>query len=743
MSDRLPRTEPLDWTDDPAARMVAGIDRMLLGMIRDSVDLRAVHWQRDVSSPDAYRNSIAPNRETFRQRIGLVDERVPSRFEPIGDATASEPGLLARGEGYRVLTVRWPVLRGLWGEGLLLLPAGEPAADVIALPDCEQTPEMVAGLSEGIPPESQYARRLAESGCRVLIPTLVDRGQGLKVHPDIPVSARSHREFLFRMNFEMGRHLIGDEVQEVLAAVDAFEALGDRPCGVIGYAEGGLLALHAAAADERVDVAAVLGYFQPRETVWREPIDRSVWGLLEQFGDAELASLVAPRTLLVEACRTAELHLRDYQNDSQGPTPGDVETPALTDVAAAVERARGLVAGLDGGAIELIGTGDGAPGSAGLLESFLRALTGSDRLGMAGEPPALDGPLPDTDARRSRLIGQLLDVAQRAVDEGERRRRELWAESDLSNAEAFAASCNRYREHFHEEVIGKLPAPNVPLRPRSRKLYELPEFIAYEVVIDVYDDVFAQGILLVPNDIVEGEERPVVVCQHGLEGRPERAAVPEDTAAYRRYGCRLAQRGFVVFAPQNPYLGYDYFRTLQRKAYLLRKTLFSFIVRQHERILDWLGDLPFVDPERIAFYGISYGGKTAMRVPAIEQRYCLSICSGDFNEWIRKCADIRFPNSYLYTNEHEMYEWNLGNTYNYAEMSWLIFPRPFMVERGHHDGCAPDSAVGYEWAKTFRKYNLFGIPERAVIEWFDGPHAIHGVGSFAFLHEWLEWPAGS
>ena len=44
--------------------------------------------------------------------------------------------------------------------------------------------------------------------------------------------------------------------------------------------------------------------------------------------------------------------------------------------------------------------------------------------------------------------------------------------------------------------------------------------------------------------------------------------------------------------------------------------LFSLVVRQHEQTLDWLVSLDFVDPERIGFYGLSYGGKTAMRVPA-------------------------------------------------------------------------------------------------------------------------------
>src|SRR5256885_7994777 len=39
--------------------------------------------------------------------------------------------------------------------------------------------------------------------------------------------------------------------------------------------------------------------------------------------------------------------------------------------------------------------------------------------------------------------------------------------------------------------------------------------------------VFAYGILLVPKGIPAGERRPVVVCQHGLEGRPQDAADPD------------------------------------------------------------------------------------------------------------------------------------------------------------------------------------------------------------------------
>ena len=78
-----------------------------------------------------------------------------------------------------------------------------------------------------------------------------------------------------------------------------------------------------------------------------------------------------------------------------------------------------------------------------------------------------------------------------------------------------------------------------------------------------------------------------------------------------------------------------------------------------------------------------------MRVPAMLERYCLSICSGDFNEWIRKCTSVRDPFSYMGTHEYEMFEFDLGHTFNYAEMAALIAPRPFMVERGHGDQVAP------------------------------------------------------
>ena len=91
-------------------------------------------------------------------------------------------------------------------------------------------------------------------------------------------------------------------------------------------------------------------------------------------------------------------------------------------------------------------------------------------------------------------------------------------------------------------------------------------------------------------------------------------------------------------------------------------------------------------------------------------------------------------------NEYEIFEWNLGSTFNYAEMATLIAPRPFMVERGHYDGVSSDEMVAYEYAKVRHLYNaLLKIGDRTEIEFFDGPHSINGKGTYEFLDKHLKF----
>jgi dienelactone hydrolase len=735
----LPGTKQLTLEGDIASQLVDGVDKFLLGELEKSVERRAQHWKRDFSSPEAYSESLTPNRKRLAHILGLRDAAVP--FESLEFVSTVRKGALAgRGDKVTIYVVRWPAFADVWGEGLLLVPAnGDIHASVVAIPDADQTPEQLAGLSEGIAPESQFARRLAENGCYVLVPALIDR----KMEKRGGRSNLSSREYLYRSAFELGRHLVGYELAKVRSGIDWFTkdpAGKGKKIGVFGYGEGGMLALYAAALDERIDAAVVSGHFDSRQNIWQEPIDRNVFRLLDEFGDAELAAMVSPRALVIEASKGPEVTLPG----DGGGAPAKLTTAKLAAVQSEVARARSLVAALKPAAkIELVesGDGDGPFGTATAITALCQAL-GVEAKPVEGSSKLESRAVPDNAARQKRQMHELDRHSQLVLAESADVRKQFMSKLDTSSVAKYETSVEPYREMFRNEVIGRFDEQLLPANVRTRNSHDTEKWTGYEVVLDVFPDVIAYGLLLLPKDLKDGEKRPVVVCQHGLEGRPQDTIGEQGSQYYSAFAGKLAERGFITFAPQNLYIFKDRFRTLQRKANPLGKTLFSIIVPQHQQIVDWLSTLPFVDKDRIAFYGLSYGGKSAMRIPPLVKNYCLSICSADFNEWVKKNASTRAPYSYVWTGEYEIFEFDLGSTFNYAEMAALIAPRPFMVERGHFDGVGVDEEVGFEYAKVQHLYAArLKIPDRCEIEWFDGPHKINGKGTYDFLHKHLNWPA--
>ncbi len=731
----LPGTKPLVLEGDAAAQMVDAIHSYLD---------RETALSRERRGGEI---SLSTRRERLRKIIGAVDRRANVSALQIDTERPGAPEI-ARGSGFRVFAVRWPVFDDVDAEGLLLEPDAAAKARVVAIPDADWTPEMLVGLAPGVPSSAQFARRLAESGCEVLIPVLIDRSDTWSGIPGVRMTNQPHREWIYRMAFETGRHIIGYEVQKVLAAVDWF-ATKPEPIGVAGYGEGGLVALYAASLDTRIRVTMVSGYFQPREQVWKEPIYRDVWGLLRDFGDAEIAGMVAPRTLIIEASRFPEVSGPPAATRERGGAApvGVIATPELSAIKAEVQRARRVFA-LEhaGGALQFVVSdgGNGPVGSESATAQLARAL------GVEAVPDGGSGTLRDlrtrfdSSARLRRQFDQLVAHTQDLIRHSDENRAGFWSKADPSSPERWRETTQPMRKYIWDEVIGRMADPNVTADPRTRLIYDEAKFRGYEVMLDVWAGIPAYGILLVPKDIRPGERRPVVVCQHGLEGRPRDVADPKtDSAYYHRFAVRLAEEGFITFAPQNPYIGQDRFRQVQRKAHPLKLSLFSFILGQHQRILEWLGSLPFVDPGRIGFYGLSYGGKTAVRVPPLLDGYALSICSADFNEWVWKTTSVASRYSYMVTNEYDMLEFDFANVTNYSDLAKLMAPRPFMVERGHDDQVAPDEWVAYEYAKVRRFYTKLGIADRTDIEFFNGPHTIHGVGTFAFLRKHLRFPEKS
>jgi dienelactone hydrolase len=745
---RLPATGELTWEGDLSERMMDGAHRFAERKIAESVATRQKLWHRDLSSPEAYQKSIHANRERFRTIIGAVDDRRPVVMEHFGDDDDSP--VVAQTSTYRVQQVRWPVLEHVDGEGLLMEPTGTPAGYLIALPDADQTPEQIAGLAPGLTADRQFARALAENGFVVVVPALVDRTARWSSHPDIRLTDQPHREWIYRQAFHMGRHIIGYEVQKTLAVVDWFERRrgGRQRIGVAGYAEGGLIAFYAAALDSRIHAALVSGYFSSRQRVWSEPIYRNVWALLHEFGDAELASLIAPRSLTVEYSRVPDItHPR-----------GDLRTPDFSAVKSEFERIAKLTSPAFARCRLIHGEGGApvGPGSPQALAAFTEQMGAPAFKPLSTEMPVDRRRSFQPDARQKRQVLQLERQVQALLRSSESVRQqfflykvmpeladETWSTKlrhDTFPAAKFIEGAKQYRRYFHEEIMGRFDEPLLAPNARTRRVFDKPGWTGYEVVLDVWPEVFAWGVLLIPKNLRPGERRPVVVCQHGRRGIPQ-DVIEGDISAYHDFAARLAEQGFITFAPHNLYRGEDRYRWLCRKANGVKATLFSFIITQHQQILRWLATLPMVDANRIGFYGLSYGGETAVRVPTVLEGYALSICSGDFNTWTEKVAatDQRF--SFMYSIEWEMPYFNMGSTFDYAEMAYLMIPRPFMVERGHNDQVGRDQWVAYQYAKVRWLYAQLGIEDRTEIEYFNGGHTINGEGTFRFLRKHLHWPA--
>lgn len=716
---QLPGTQPLTPNDDFSAAMVAGVDKFLLDLTAKARTERQAQWPGDATK----------HREHLKTIIGAIDPRLPNpKLELVGDTTS--PALLAETPKARVLRVRWPVLDGVHGEGILIQPKDKPVARVIYLPDADTQPEKLADDA-----------MLSYSGCEIVIPTLISRSSDYSVNARTNVATNiPHREWIYRQAFIQGRHIIGYEVQKVMALMDFFSAQPEKlPVLVAGLGEGGLIAFYSGAIDTRITSVYVWGYFAQRESLWSEPIYRNLNGLLKEFGDAEIASLIAPRRLAVQHLGFPNVQgpPKVKQGQREIAAPGKVSKPPMANAQEEAARAKAIAPGdwlklfgEDGGLKEVVGH---------LLPEVADKIVTSIEPVMPQKNEQRARP---DDTRQERQVRELERFTQRLFVDGEQARAAtFWKTLPLDSLDAYQAAAKPQRERFWNEVIGRLPDPNVPMNAKSRLISETGKVRLYEVTLDVWDGVFAWGWLALPKDLKPDEKRPVVVCQHGLEGIPADVFNMDEKSKawgpYKGFAMKLAEQGYVTFAPHNLYRGMDAFRTLQRKANPLGLSLFSIIIGQHQRILEWLKQQPFAQPDKIAFYGLSYGGKSAMRIPAVLTDYCLSICSGDFNEWVRKCALLDMPMNYVTTHEYEIWEWDLGGTFNYAEMAGLIAPRPFMVERGHNDGVGMDEWVNYEYAKVRRLYDKLRIDDRTTIEHFDGPHTIHGVGTYEFLKHWL------
>lgn len=160
----------------------------------------------------------------------------------------------------------------------------------------------------------------------------------------------------------------------------------------------------------------------------------------------------------------------------------------------------------------------------------------------------------DASQRQRRMVGELIEHTQNVLRQSSRDRAKSWSTLDRSSVTAWEQSTVSLRSQIHETLIGRLDVPQLPPNPRSRLIEVHEDYLTYDILLDVDDRITASGVLLLPNSLKPGEQRPVVVCQHGLEGTPySTLAGPgeRDYAYYKAFSVELAKRGYIVYASKS------------------------------------------------------------------------------------------------------------------------------------------------------------------------------------------------
>ncbi len=703
----------------------AQLERYLDALAIQAYDWRRARWRRDFSGLRAYAESVAPNRERWREMLGnwpTAAERVP--LEP-------DRHVVAERADHTVYAVTFGTLPGVRSFAHLLVPKRieAPRPAVICQHGMGGSPHSIAGLVAADDAYHKFGQRLAERGYVVLAPHCINF---------IEWRSRLHNKALL-----VGRTLMGLEIWREMRVVDLLETLpsvDSERIGFYGLSQGGKMALWFPPLEPRIRATVISAFYNERtkKQLVASPHYRPFINTREQsyfepdflteFSDYDLASLICPRPVMIEHGQKDSSYYIETAREEFFPLKEIYERLGVG------ERCEW---GEFDGPHEIHG-----------VESFAFL----DRWLNDGSPPkrnaapvdeevtppppvfvneaAIQAMRDDTNGQHDRYLDNLAELAY-----AERAAR--W-QRDYTGVDAYESSVARNRQAWLE-MLGGLPpaAERVPLNPARHVVAERPDHTVYAVNLDVLPGVRQFGYLLVPKGI--SAPRAAVVAQHGLGGAVQAVAgLLEEDDAYHRYGRRLAERGYVVFAP-HCINGTPRRVRLHNKAIVLGRRLMGLEIWREMKVIDYLQALPEVDPARIGFYGLSQGGTMTLWLTPLEPRIQAAVVSAYFNERTRK-LNVESERYRAYVTTDEYHQYYLGQLLEFSDtdLGSLICPRPLFIEQGTRDSAVYYQDAEIEFRRLHAHYDQLGLGDRCVWGLFEGKHEIHGEQSFPFLDRWLE-----
>ena len=247
-------------------------------------------------------------RAGLRDRLGgLPGEQTPINF------TAAAPTMHA---GYRRSYVEYESAPGVTVPAWLLTPEAlaRAAPAVIAVHGHGYGMNELVGIdadgTERVEPRGyhqDFALALCRRGMVVLVPEMraLGRRREQKDHVNGPTSSSCAEAAWWGLM--LAKPLLGSRVWDVLRSIDLMETLPEvdgQRIGIMGGSGGGAVTLFAAAVEERFRAAVISNYFctfKDSILAMQHCACNYVPGLLQDAEMYDIAALIAPRPLLIEA----------------------------------------------------------------------------------------------------------------------------------------------------------------------------------------------------------------------------------------------------------------------------------------------------------------------------------------------------------------------------------------------------------------------------------------------------------
>ena len=208
--------------------------------------------------------------------------------------------------GYRRDRIVYDTESDMSVPAYLLTPhsRSRPGPAILAIHGHGPGKSQAVGLEHTEMPNADYAHRMAEAGYVVLAPDLRCFGERLDYNPEDHYACDTNLVHAYMS----GRSPLTENLFDLVRSLDVLctnDLVDPDRLAAIGISYGGTCTLFLAAIDQRVSAAVVSGYFsswaESHKMPWNMCGSQVLPGMLGQIEHVDLASLVAPRPLLIES----------------------------------------------------------------------------------------------------------------------------------------------------------------------------------------------------------------------------------------------------------------------------------------------------------------------------------------------------------------------------------------------------------------------------------------------------------